>query len=146
MPRQTPTARRQYEELFIRWVDVEKAFSDPGTVARVLPGGWEGIDVSAAPGSVRITLRVDADVAKFFRRLGPGYQGAMNEVLRCFMLARLSDVLPLPDEGPQIEPLTEGARDALASEMRLRRMADDLRAERLRLPARLRPGRPEPPP
>jgi hypothetical protein len=43
---------------------------------------------------VRITLRVDVDVARFFRKLGKGvYQQKMNLVLRTFMLARLTEIL-----------------------------------------------------
>jgi uncharacterized protein (DUF4415 family) len=41
------------------------------------------------PGRKRqITLRVDPDVLKFFRRHGKGYQTVMNSVLRRYMEAR----------------------------------------------------------
>ncbi len=41
----------------------------------------------------RITMRVDRDVLKLFRSLGPGYQPRMNEVLRAFMHCRLSGLI-----------------------------------------------------
>jgi uncharacterized protein (DUF4415 family) len=34
---------------------------------------------------VAISIRVDEDVLKFFRRIGTGYQTRMNTVLRAFM-------------------------------------------------------------
>jgi uncharacterized protein (DUF4415 family) len=34
---------------------------------------------------VAISIRVDQDVLKFFRRIGTGYQTRMNTVLRAFM-------------------------------------------------------------
>lgn len=41
------------------------------------------------PGRKRqITLRIDPDVLKFFRRQGRGYQTVMNNVLRRYMEAR----------------------------------------------------------
>ncbi len=41
------------------------------------------------PGRKRqITLRIDPDVLKFFRRQGKGYQTVMNNVLRRYMEAR----------------------------------------------------------
>ena len=40
--------------------------------------------------TVRVTIRLDRDVVRFFKALGPGYQPRMNRVLRAFMHARLS--------------------------------------------------------
>lgn len=36
----------------------------------------------------QITLRLDPDVLKFFRKQGRGYQSAMNAVLRKYMEAQ----------------------------------------------------------
>lgn len=38
----------------------------------------------------QITLRLDPDVLKFFRKHGRGYQSTINAVLRKYMEARLS--------------------------------------------------------
>ena len=64
---------------------------------RYLPEAWNEVLETPVPGRTRITLRVDQDVAKFFRALGPGYQRTMNRVLRVFMLARLTEMV----EGPE---------------------------------------------
>ena len=41
----------------------------------------------------RMTLRLDSDVVKFFRGTGQGFQSRMNDVLRCYMHARLSNMI-----------------------------------------------------
>ena len=57
------------------------------------PKGWGRVeqDNPIRPRKVKVTLRIDEDVAHFFRRQGEGYQGRMNDVLRWFMLTRLAD-------------------------------------------------------
>ncbi|HEU0222216.1 MAG TPA: BrnA antitoxin family protein [Paracoccaceae bacterium] len=41
----------------------------------------------------RLTIRLDEDVAAWFRAQGPGYQTRMNIVLRAFMAARRGEVI-----------------------------------------------------
>jgi len=44
-----------------------------------------------------VSLRLDADVLRFFRGFGAGYQTRINEVLKAFMQARGgADVVPHP--------------------------------------------------
>lgn len=57
---------------------------------RRIPFEWESIYQNRSYEKKRITIRVDQDVLKFFRTLGPGYQPRMNDVLRAFMHAKLA--------------------------------------------------------
>ncbi len=59
------------------------------------PEGWftEAIRADGPPGKERMTLRIDKDVARFFRATGQGFQVKMNDVLRAFMLAARLRVL-----------------------------------------------------
>lgn len=41
----------------------------------------------------RCTVSFDADVVKFFKAMGPGYQPRMNRVLRAFMYFRLAKIV-----------------------------------------------------
>ena len=41
-----------------------------------------------SPPKTSLTLRLDADMAAWFRGQGRGYQARMNAVLRAYMLAR----------------------------------------------------------
>lgn len=50
-----------------------------------------------------VSLRLDADVLRFFRGFGAGYQTRINEVLKAFMLARGgADVIAHPAPGARM--------------------------------------------
>lgn len=78
-----------------------------------LPPGWQQIAVAPRRGvKERMTLRLDSDVVKFFRGTGQGFQTRMNDVLRCYMHARLSSMIEdgsryrehIDDEEPKHRP------------------------------------------
>lgn len=59
-----------------------------------IPAEWTAIALEPAVASkTPVTIRVDQDVAKFFRAMGRGYLTQMNRVLRAFMEARLAGVV-----------------------------------------------------
>ncbi|WP_308915749.1 BrnA antitoxin family protein [Jannaschia sp. LMIT008] len=58
-----------------------------------VPDEWEGIWRDRTKRTVKMTIRVDEDVAKFFQSMGPGYGPRMNRVLRAFVLSRLGGFL-----------------------------------------------------
>ena len=60
---------------------------------RRIPLEWHEIHKQRDHAKSRITLRVDKDVLKFFRSMGPGYQPRMNDVLRAFMRSKLAGLL-----------------------------------------------------
>lgn len=45
----------------------------------------------------RVTMRMDADVVKFFKAMGEGYQHRINRVLRMYMHHRLAGLVEGPD-------------------------------------------------
>lgn len=94
----TPTQRRKMNELIATTAQTIFDLRHPALLVGHLPAAWAEIKAAPVPDRVRITLRVDADVAKFFRGLGRDYQRTMNDVLRSFMLARVTEVLPEPAE------------------------------------------------
>jgi uncharacterized protein (DUF4415 family) len=59
-----------------------------------IPEEWHEI-ASATPRSVgvKVNLRLEADVVKFFRSMGEGYGPRINDVLRSYMHARLAGVI-----------------------------------------------------
>jgi len=69
-----------------------------------IPSDWREIAGRREVEKVRVTLRIDADVVKWFRSMGPGYQPRMNDVLQSFMHAKLAGLLR-GDE--TIEPFRE---------------------------------------
>ncbi|WP_235824013.1 BrnA antitoxin family protein [Falsiruegeria mediterranea] len=57
-----------------------------------LPDDWHGMDTwhGTVRDKTRVTLRLDADMVRWFRKLGPGYQARINQVLRIYWTALLS--------------------------------------------------------
>ncbi|PJI92598.1 BrnA antitoxin of type II toxin-antitoxin system [Yoonia maricola] len=67
---------------------------------RCMPREWDEIwhdEDRRDPKRVPVTIRLDADVVKFFKAMGPGYQPRINRVLRAFMHYRLAGILEGPD-------------------------------------------------
>lgn len=57
-----------------------------------IPTDWDHLDSfhPVDPHKTKVTLRLDADMLKWFRKLGPGYQKRINQVLRIYWQAVLS--------------------------------------------------------
>lgn len=57
-----------------------------------LPPGWNGLDSfdGVKPHKTRVTIRLDADMVRWFRKLGPNYSQRMNDVLRIYWQALLA--------------------------------------------------------
>ena len=58
----------------------------------LVPPEWSRIEaeVPVRPPRTKVTIDLDEDVAKWFRRMGHGYQRRVNAVLRTYMLALIS--------------------------------------------------------
>lgn len=62
--------------------------------AQCVPAHWH--QIARARGQApkeRLTLRVDGDVVRFFRKFGRGYQQRMNDVLAAWMHGRLAGLI-----------------------------------------------------
>ena len=127
----TATDQKRYAEMVQVASETLWDFRHPDFVKSILPREWSDIPLDAVPEKVRITLRVDADVAKFFRKLGRGvYQDRMNTVLRTFMLARLTEVLGT-DEGFMLAETDELGKLYLSQEADLLAEVEKLRRKRV---------------
>ncbi len=71
---------RLQEDLSESWLD------------KSLPDDWKGLDCydPVKPHQTRVTLRLDSDMIRWFRKLGPGYGPRINRVLRIYWTALLS--------------------------------------------------------
>ncbi|MBF9031348.1 hypothetical protein HKCCE3408_13180 [Rhodobacterales bacterium HKCCE3408] len=58
-----------------------------------IPSAWHEIAAEKRSAKVRVSLSLDADVVKFFKSMGPGYQPRINQVLRGFMHMKLRGLL-----------------------------------------------------
>lgn len=57
-----------------------------------LPDNWNGLEWydPVERHKTRVTLRLDTDMVRCFRKLGPGYQKRINRVLRVYWLSLLA--------------------------------------------------------
>ncbi|MDB2407289.1 BrnA antitoxin family protein [Jannaschia sp.] len=55
-----------------------------------VPDAWHDVWRGRGAKTEKVCFRVDADVARFFRGMGPGYGPRMAAVLRGFVLARMA--------------------------------------------------------
>ncbi|WP_316015902.1 BrnA antitoxin family protein [Roseobacter sp. HKCCA0434] len=64
------------------------------TKRELIPEAWHEIEAEhPCHNRVKLTIRVDADVAKFYRAMGTGYGARMNAILRTWMMARKAMVI-----------------------------------------------------
>ncbi|GHA50883.1 hypothetical protein GCM10008927_15180 [Amylibacter ulvae] len=86
-----------------------------------LPPEWDEIDINAPvpPKKEKISIRMDADVIKYFRALGPHYTTQINAVLRCFVMGRLANTLHIREEGLSIDELMNGYRQKTIAELEM---------------------------
>jgi hypothetical protein len=90
--RLTPAQKAEYRFFYdaVRQLDWDLR-SDLWAEGRI-PRDWRDlIEDEGRPGKERVTLRLDADLVKFFRRKwGRGYQAEVNLVLRAFFKLHMS--------------------------------------------------------
>ncbi|MEM7438190.1 MAG: BrnA antitoxin family protein [Pseudomonadota bacterium] len=96
----TPRRRASFHRLSHTVHQIEKDMS-PDALREQLPGDWHGICDHPDPEKQRVTIRLDRDVVKFFRALGPKWQPRLNRVLRAFVLGRMAGIIA----GPETKPL-----------------------------------------
>lgn len=67
-----------------------RAAADPdaGTIP---PGFWDNATVLVPENKQQITLRLDPEVIRFFKRTGKGYQSRMGAVLKSYVEAKRKD-------------------------------------------------------
>ncbi|SFE33428.1 BrnA antitoxin family protein [Roseivivax sediminis] len=98
--RMTKTERIHHSFAIDAMEILESELLDKFLAGRRVPREWHTIsrDRDHRDGkSVKVTIRLDADVVKFFKGIGPGYQPRINKVLRAFMHLKLAHILDGPD-------------------------------------------------
>ena len=97
MPRRTKAEaaeRAHYHYLAETLRGLEPKLRDGLAGSAFVPDDWREIAARRPRArKVKLSLRVEEDVVKFFRLMGPGYLQCMNDVLRVFMHARLAGVI-----------------------------------------------------
>lgn len=99
-PGRTRTQRLAHDRLLSALMDAEWEGLEPYTdLARQIPEAWDTLerDVDVWEPRVKVTLMLDASVAKFFRAQGQGYQGRINRVLATYAQMKIAEVRRMED-------------------------------------------------
>ena len=84
--RKSAHSRTEWKRLR-RMRDRDIDFSDtPETDAQF----WADAELFLPPAKTHLSVRLDEDVVKWFKRQGPGYQTRMNAVLRAYVRSKLN--------------------------------------------------------
>lgn len=81
-----------------------RAMDDEGTfdwyVKKEVPHAWATLedDVDVSEPKVKVTLRLDESVAKFYRAMGSGYQARINRILATYAQLKIARVTALEAE------------------------------------------------
>ncbi len=80
------TERKHYAEMMQELEDLQNVIQEHWVTLSV-PPQWNGIEdrVKTRPPHERVNLRLDADVVRWFKKMGYGYTRRINQVLRIYM-------------------------------------------------------------
>ncbi|MDJ1006643.1 MAG: BrnA antitoxin family protein [Paracoccaceae bacterium] len=104
-PKSVRLAEQRLTRLVLELNDEPMAFEAEWTI----PETWATLedDIDVEEKKVKITLRLDESVVKFFRAMGPGYQARMNRVLATYAQMKIAQVRWF-----------EGSREAVLEQIR----------------------------
>jgi len=88
------SSRLAYERALAHVADLQHDGVVPYWVKEEVPEAWDTLeaDVDVWERKVQISLRLDESVAKFYRAMGPGYQGRINRILATFAQMRIAQI------------------------------------------------------
>lgn len=102
---------RLQEEMSAQWLD------------KSLPDDWSGLDFwdEVKRKKARVTIRLDADMVAWFRKMGPNYGPRINKVLRIYYAGVVSgNVSAYPNDRvvPRLQLAAEREMDKLRANLK----------------------------
>ena len=94
LKKQTPKQRKHYSYMMDAMQRLEWDLHHHIEATSRIPFEWHEIAKRRGPQpKVKVTMRLDTDVLRFFKSMGAGHLPRMNEVLVSYMQARLAGVI-----------------------------------------------------
>lgn len=95
-------AERISREKIARYLYEESGFDDDILPVRLkdrVPGAWHTLehDLDVEEPKVKVTLRLDASVAKFYRGMGTGYQARISRILALWAHMKIGKQIKLEE-------------------------------------------------
>ncbi|MEO1238346.1 MAG: BrnA antitoxin family protein [Pseudomonadota bacterium] len=93
-PRKGPKTQRLAEQRLKRLLLELYDETMPSEAEWTIPEAWATLeqDIDVEEKKVKITIRLDESVVKFFRTMGVGYQARMNRVLATYAQMKIAEV------------------------------------------------------
>ncbi|MDE4303481.1 BrnA antitoxin family protein [Phaeobacter gallaeciensis] len=90
-PQPMPSRKHYFSEMQQELEELQMAMRKEW-LGNSLPEDWHGMDSwqRLDRPKTRVTIRLDADMVRWFRKLGPNYSRRINAVLRIYWMALLS--------------------------------------------------------
>ncbi len=85
-------------------------------IDRSLPDDWQGLygHELIEPAKTRVTIRLDADMVRWFRKMGPNYSRLINRVLRVYWSALLAGQIKAYYSHDTTDQVMQSLRDIVA--------------------------------
>lgn len=114
----TKTAQAARVDLFAGLKDLQKFLHD-AWIDRSIPKDWDFMEdeFPAQPKKMKLTLTLDEDMVRWFRKLGRGYQARMNAVLRIYWKGLISGVVKSHWDETEVGPQQLAYTDARFARM-----------------------------
>ena len=95
--RMTKTERIARRNFARDWYVLDQMSLPPEELRAVLPREWHLLewDVDVTEKKEKVTLYLDQSVARMMKAQGAGYQGLVNRILRCWVQAKMGQLLEL---------------------------------------------------
>ena len=103
MTRVIPKAERIARDRIARFL-YEQAMNEddilPLHLAQAVPEAWHTLehDLDVVEPKIKVTLRLDASVAKFYRAMGQGYQARISRILALWAHMKIAKQIQLEDK------------------------------------------------
>ena len=104
-----PKTQRIAKEKLGRYLQIARLDDELTELVRdLVPQAWHRLehDIDVEEPKVKITLRLDRSVAKFYRAWGNGYQARINRILATYAQARIAEFLKMEKEFYEYVELT----------------------------------------
>lgn len=93
MPKRSDAQERAVFDLHRALSELEFDLHDAVEWQRHVPRQWSDLHMRGTPPKTKVTVRIDSDIIKYLKSLGPGYQERMNNVLRAWVAAKAAKMI-----------------------------------------------------
>lgn len=113
----TKTQAEHYRDYQETLLELQRALKETWALES-LPDGWDALESKnpTTHNKTKITIRLDSEMLRWFRKLGPGYQARINQVLFIYWKSYLSGTVRTHWDWDEVGPTYADALPVLLPE------------------------------